>query len=160
LISRRLRLLDISLPEPVKLKCSQQAAANSDERATSPSNHDQTQLNSNKVAYFTDSNLDKIGNLLESYFYVLNSNSVSEKPRFKPTAATQYFHLNIPIESIKLISFFFKLCVSSTSPTLPLVTYFRKMSTQDMFDLTVAGDLAAFSSKRVHCSTDHVPVQV
>jgi len=72
-----------------------------------PSNHDQTQLNNNKVAYFTDSNLENIENLLENHFYVPNSNSVNEKPRFKPTAATQYFHLNILIESIKLISFFF-----------------------------------------------------
>ncbi len=49
--------------------------------------------------------------------------------------------------------------VSSTSPTLPVVTYFRKMSTQDVFDtieLTVAGDLAALSSKRVHCSNRRV----
>jgi len=42
--------------------------------------------------------------------------------------------------------------LSSTSPTLPVVTYFRKTSTQNVFDsieLTVAGDLAEFSLAEV-----------
>lgn len=43
-------------------------------------------------AYFNDTNLDNIENFLENRIYVPNngnSNTNNERPKFKPTAATQ-----------------------------------------------------------------------